>query len=88
MGEKDALEFMYDAYEASSGHLDGLPLPYAGGKGAPLAPDYSYIVRAGKSMRFLADREGTCAVMDCGADFALRALERYSASYDDNGAEE
>ncbi len=88
MGEKDALEFMYDAYEASSGHMDGLPLPYAGGKGSPLAPDYSYLVRSGKSVRFLAKREGTCAILDCGADPALEALERYRKAHEENGEDQ
>ena len=36
----------------------------------------------------LARKDGTCAIMDCGAELALRALDRYKDAYDDNGEEE
>ena len=83
MGERDALELLYDAFEVSSGHIHGLPIPYAGGKGSPSSPDYSYMVRTGKGMKFLSRRNGECAIMDCGADLPIRALERYRDSHQD-----
>lgn len=83
MGERDALELLYDAFELSSGHIHGLPVPYAGGKGSPSSPDYSYMVRTGKSMKFLSRRDGTCTIMDCGADLAILALERYRALHEE-----
>ena len=79
LGERDALACMHDAYEAACGTDERFRLPYAAFLGAPICPDYRYMVRACKPFYILGDTEQGTALLNTGLSLPIAAVRELCA---------
>jgi len=75
LGERDALECMHDAYEAGCGISARFTLPYAAFMGAPICPDYRYMVRACKPIYILGDTAEGNRLLNTGLSIPIAAVQ-------------